>query len=172
MSNILINGRTAVHASSGGVLSTQEVCKTPPFCRPAMYANVATSTDASGTAGSILINGQPACHSQSTFARSIGDEAGTCGGTQSGTIMGPAEFITFSPNVFFEGQPAVRQGDMMVSNNRNTPPAPLQQPAAPVAVAQQASEGECRSLLTPHKINVEDGEQTRPRRRHFLTLRK
>ena len=172
MSNILINGRTAVHAASGGVLSTQEVCKTPSYCRPAPYTNVAASSDATGTASSVLINGQPACHSQSTFAQSIGDEPGTCGGTQSGTINGPAEFITSSPNVFFEGQPAVRQGDMMVSNNRNTPPAPLQQPGAPIAAARQATESDLQSLLTPHRANVEDGEQTRPRRRHFLTLRK
>ena len=61
---------------------------------------------------------------------SSGDEGGSCGGIISGTIKGQAQFITSSPNVFIEGQPAVRQADQMVSNNANTPPAPLQQPGA------------------------------------------
>ncbi len=52
-------------------------------------------------------------------------------GIRGGTIAGKAEFITGSPNVFIEGIPAVRQGDMMVSNNCNTAPMPLSQPGAP-----------------------------------------
>ena len=121
MSNILINGLTAVHAGSGGTLVTMDICKTPPFCQPIPYSNVAMSTDAAGTASSVLVNGNPVCHVASTFAKSSGDMAGTCGGVMSGTIAGQAEFLTFSPNVFVEGQPAVRQSDMMVSNMRNRP---------------------------------------------------
>ncbi len=49
------------------------------------------------------------------------------------TITEKAEFITGSPNVFIEGIRAVRQGDMMVSNNCNTAPMPLTQPGAPIA---------------------------------------
>ncbi|MCH8543023.1 MAG: DUF4150 domain-containing protein [Alcanivorax sp.] len=130
MSNILINGRTAVHAKSGGTVNSPDVCKTPPYGSPSTFTNVAASSDATGTASTVFINGQPACHMGSSFAVSQGDEGGSYGGTTSGTHMGPAEFITASSNVFIEGQPAVRQGDMMVSNNRNTPPMPLQQPPA------------------------------------------
>ncbi|MFV1982053.1 MAG: DUF4150 domain-containing protein [Thiohalomonadales bacterium] len=128
MSNILINGLTAVHAGSNGTLTTVDVCKTPPLCVPIPYTNIAKSSDAAKTASSIKINGNPACNLTSNFAVSSGDEAGTCGGVVSGTIKGMAEFITGSPNVFFEGIPAVRQSDLMVSNNKNTVPSTLMQP--------------------------------------------
>ena len=130
MSNVVINGRTAVHAGSGGVFMAPDVCQVPPLCIPASFTNTALSKDATGTASSVIINGQPACHLSSTFMVSNGDEGGSCGGIISGTIKGQAQFITSSPNVFIEGQPAVRQADQMVSNNANTPPAPLQQPGA------------------------------------------
>jgi hypothetical protein len=78
----------------------------------------------------VIVNGNPACNKDSIFAVSTGDEPGSCGGVSSGTIKQKAEFITWSANVFFEGKPAVRQNDLMVSNNRNTPPAPVQQPGA------------------------------------------
>ncbi|VAW78368.1 hypothetical protein MNBD_GAMMA12-1537, partial [hydrothermal vent metagenome] len=66
-----------------------------------------------------------------------------CGGTKSGTIKQKAEFVTCSDNVFFEGKPAVRQFDMMVSNNQNTPPMPLQQPGAGIApeLSQKGTQG-------------------------------
>jgi len=130
MSNVVINGLTAVHAGSNGTLTTVDVCNTPPFCQSVAYTNIAKSADSAKTATSVKINGNPACHLVSNFAQSTGDEAGSCGGVVSGTIKGMAEFITGSPNVFFEGIPAVRQTDMMVSNMKNTPPAPLQQPGA------------------------------------------
>ena len=127
--NVLINGRSAVHAGSGGTLSTMDVCKTPrgDSCPPRLYTNVAKSSDAAKIAGSVKVNGNPACMKSSIFSKSTGDQPGRCGGTSSGTIKGKAEFITASPNVTIEGEPAVRQFDLMVSNNRNTPPAPLMQ---------------------------------------------
>ncbi len=94
------------------------------------YTNIAKSADSAKTAGSVLINGQPVCTRTSNFATSTGDEPGNRLGVKSGTTKGKAEFITASPNVLFEGVPAVRQGDLMVSNNRNTPPAPLMQAGA------------------------------------------
>ena len=138
--NVLINGRTAVHAGSGGVVTSPDVCKAGGKCRANAFTNRARSGDASGTAGTVLVNGNPVCHKDSIFARSSGDEAGNCGGVRSGTIKGKAEFITFSPNVFIEGKPAVRQFDLMVSNNRNTPPMPLMQPGA-AAAGQVSPEG-------------------------------
>ena len=122
--NVLINGRTAVHGESGGVLSATDICKTPSSsgCSPVTYTSIATSSAASGTASTVYINGQPACHADSTFASSTGNEPGRCGGMASGTVQGAAEFITFSPNVFIEGKPAVRDADLMISNFQNTPP--------------------------------------------------
>ncbi len=130
--NVLVNGRTAVHAGSGGVLTTVDVCLTKigKSTVPIPYTNIARSSDADKTAGSILINGHPACHKQSTFAKSSGDEPGNRKGVRSKTITEKAEFITAASTVFFEGVPAVRQGDLMVSNNRNTAPMPLVQPGA------------------------------------------
>ena len=125
--SVLINGRTAVHKDSGGVLSTIDVCLTKigkPTV-PIPYLNIATSADAVGTASSVLINGNPACTKDSTFAKSVGDEPGNKKGIKSHTIGGEASFISASSNVYIEGAPAVRALDLMVSNNQNTPPMPL-----------------------------------------------
>jgi len=142
MTNIVINGLTAVHAGSNGTLTTSDTCLTPPFCIPIPYTNIAKSQDAAMTASSILIQGNPACHIESIFAVSKGDAPGACGGIHSGTILGKAEFITASNNVFFEGKPAARQTDKMVSNNKNTAPMPLMQPGAgkPPAVSDEGPE--------------------------------
>ncbi len=130
MSNVLFNGLTAVHADSNGILTTSDTCLTPPFCVPIPYTNIAKSQDAAKTASSVTINGNPACVFTSNFAVSQGDAPGACGGIISGTILGMAEFITFSNDIFIEGIPVVRQTDKMVSNNKNTSPMPLQQPGA------------------------------------------
>jgi hypothetical protein len=132
MSNVLINGRTAVHAGSQGTLVTVDVCLTKIGKKtvPISYTNVARSADAAKTASTVFINGNPVCHQKSIFAVSTGDEPGNRLGVVSGTIKGKAEFVTGSPNVLIEGVPAVRQGDMMVSNNGNTAPMPLSQPGA------------------------------------------
>ncbi len=127
--SVLINGRTAVHKDSGGVLNTVDVCLTRVgnSVVPIPYPNVAQSKDATNTASSVFINGNPACTKDSTFAKSRGDEPGNKKGIKSGTKGGEASFIMGSSNVFIEGVPAVRAMDMMVSNNQNTPPMPLMQ---------------------------------------------
>ncbi|MBU2894391.1 DUF4150 domain-containing protein [Colwellia sp. D2M02] len=132
--NVLINGRTAVHADSGGVLQTIDVCLTPVgnAVVPIPYANVAQSSDAASTASSVKINGNPACNLGSNFSQSTGDEAGTRKGIISGVTQGKAEFLIGSADVFIEGVCAVRQGDLMISNSKNTPPMPLNQPGGPM----------------------------------------
>ncbi len=131
--NVLINGRTAVHAGSGGVLTTVDVCltKVGKAVVPIPYTNIARSEDAAQTASTVFINGHPVCHKNSIFAKSSGDEPGNRKGIKSGTITEKAEFVTASSNVYIEGIAAVRQGDYMVSNNANTAPMPLVQPGAP-----------------------------------------
>ena len=131
--NVLINGRTAVHAGSGGVLTTVDVCLTKigKSTVPIPYTNIARSKDAAKTASTVFINGHPVCHKNSIFAKSSGDEPGNRKGVKSGTITEKAEFVTASSNVYIEGIAAVRQGDYMVSNNANTAPMPLVQPGAP-----------------------------------------
>lgn len=151
MSNVLINGRSAVHAGSGGVLTTVDVCltKVGKSVKPIPYTNVARSADAANTAATVFINGNPVCHKESNFATSTGDEPGNRKRVVSGTIKGKAQFVTASPNVFIEGVPAVRAFDLMVSNNQNTAPAALVQSSGsppPALVAgtsadQQAAAG-------------------------------
>ena len=156
MGNVVINGLTAVHAGSGGTVTSPDVCKTPGKCRSATYTNVARSSDAAQTAGSVLVNGHPACHKDSIFATSSGDEAGRCGGINSGTIKGKAEFVTFSSNVMIEGIPAVRQTDLMTSNNKNTPPMPLMQAGAsqPPALSPEGA-GELEKTALPDAVDFD-----------------
>lgn len=156
--NVLINGRTAVHAGSGGTLTTVDVCRTKvgKSIVNIPYTNVARSSDAAQTAATVFINGHPVCHQKSIFALSCGDEPGDRLGVVSNTIKGKAEFITASPNVFIEGVPAVRQGDLMVSNNRNTAPMPLMQPgAAPSVSLEKLLEASREVSEKPFKLVVE-----------------
>ena len=133
MGNININGKSAIHATSEGKLTTADVCLTLPFCVPISYTNLAESKTADQTASSVNIQGSPACNSKSIFKISTGDAPGVCGGAGSGSIGQMAEFLTFSNDVMIEGKPAVRNGDKMVSNMRNTSVAPLIQPPAGIA---------------------------------------
>jgi hypothetical protein len=132
--NVLINGRTAVHADSGGMLQTIDVCLTQigNSVVPIPYGNLAKSSDAASTASSVKINGNPACNIKSNFSKSTGDQPGKKKGVASGKIKGKAEFLLSSFDVFIEGKPAVRQGDLMISNSKNTPPMPLNQPGGPM----------------------------------------
>jgi hypothetical protein len=161
--NVLINGRTAVHADSQGTLTTVDVCwtKIGKVTVPIPYTNVARSADAAGTASTVFVNGRPVCHKKSIFSKSTGDEPGDRKGIRSGTITEKAEFITASPNVSFEGIPAVRQGDMMVSNNCNTAPMPLSQPGAKPAKAldpEQVDEMEPGEVPNEAPLNVNGGQ--------------
>ncbi|MDO3379332.1 DUF4150 domain-containing protein [Geoalkalibacter halelectricus] len=156
MSNVLFNGRTAVHAGSGGTLTTVDVCRTKigKNIVNITYTNVARSADAANTAATVLINGHPVCHQKSIFAVSSGDEPGDRLGIVSNTIKGKAEFITASSNVFIEGVPAVRQGDMMISNNGNTAPMPLMQPgAAPAAGLNLGAMEEIQGSDRPQRVD-------------------
>ncbi len=125
---IYINGRSAVHQLSEGKLTTTSVNYTGKLHKPVAYKNSAYTHDAKNTAKSVFINGAAVCHHQSYLARSYGDEPGTHGGIYSGTVNGPAYFITHSVDVLIEGCFAVRDKESMVSNNYNTPPGMLRQP--------------------------------------------
>ncbi|MBB1482139.1 DUF4150 domain-containing protein, partial [Pseudoalteromonas sp. SG41-2] len=98
---------------------------------PIPYANKAQSSDVTDVASSVKVNGNGAANINSTFSQSSGDSPGDKRGIASGTNDGEAEFIMGSFNVLIEGKPAVRQGDPMISNSKNTPPAPLMQSGGP-----------------------------------------
>ncbi len=118
-----------VHKSSNGVtIAFPDVCKTPTPAGPVPvpYPNIARSSDTAKGTKKVKCDGNPTCVKDSNFRMSTGDEAGTAGGgIVSGKIKGKAEFINFSFDVFFEGKNVTRAFDLMLHNDKNTPPFPL-----------------------------------------------
>ncbi|KAF7769661.1 hypothetical protein PCIT_a2530 [Pseudoalteromonas citrea] len=151
--NLLINGKTAVHVNSGGKVTTVDVCNTTiPMVGvvPIPYANVAKAEDLTDVAESVKIAGNGTAHIRCTFSESKGDSPGDKKGIVSSTVEKKAEFISASFNVLVEGKPAVRQGDLMISNNKNTPPSPLSQPGGAKPSPLTIELREAADLKTDH----------------------
>lgn len=133
--SVSVNFMSVVHKASNGVsIAFPDVCKTPSPVGPIPipYPNIAMSTDTAKGTKKVKCDGQPVCLQTSNFMMSTGDEAGSAGGVVSGKIKGKAEFITASFDVSFEGKGVARAFDLMLHNDKNTPPFPvLQPPAAP-----------------------------------------
>ena len=73
-------------------------------------------------------DGNPICLKGSNFSTSTGDEAGSAaGGVVSNKTKGKAEFVNFSFDVKVEGKNVARAFDLMLHNDKNTPPFPLLQ---------------------------------------------
>jgi hypothetical protein len=117
--------------SNGTTVAFPDVCKTPSPAGPVPipYPNVARSADTARPAKSVLVGGNPLCVKDSNFSTSTGDEAGTAGGgVASSKTKGKAEFVNFSFDVKAEGKNVARALDLMLHNDKNTPPFPLMQP--------------------------------------------
>ncbi|MDA8137277.1 MAG: DUF4150 domain-containing protein [Desulfobacteraceae bacterium] len=131
---VSVNNLTVVHKSSDGVsIAFPDVCKTPspggPI--PIPYPNVAKSSDTAGGTQKVKCDGNPVCVQDSNFSMSTGDEGGSAGGgVASNKIKGKAEFVNFSFDVKFEGKNVARAMDLMLHNDKNTPPVPVMQPPA------------------------------------------
>jgi hypothetical protein len=131
---VSVNAMSVVHAGSNGISNAfPDVCKTPappaPFV-PIPYPNIARSSDTADGASTVKCDGNPACVKDSNFGMSSGDEAGSLLGVASNKIKGKAEFVNFSFDVKFEGKGVARAMDLMLHNEKNTPPFPvLQGPA-------------------------------------------
>lgn len=126
-----VNFMSVVHAGSNGVtIAFPDVCKTPappaPFV-PIPYPNIAKSSDTAQGAKKVTCDGNPVCVKDSNFMMSTGDEAGTLMGMASSKIKGKAEFVNYSFDVQIEGKNVPRAFDLMLHNDKNTPPAPLLQ---------------------------------------------
>jgi hypothetical protein len=127
-----VNFMSVVHAGSNGISTAfPDVCKTPappaPFV-PIPYPNIAKSSDAAKGASTVKCDGNPTCVKDSNFSMSTGDEGGTAGGGMvSSKIKGKAEFVNFSFDVKFEGKNVARAMDLMLHNDKNTPPFPVMQ---------------------------------------------
>lgn len=126
-----VNFLSVVHKGSGGVtIAFPDVCKTPAPAAPPVpvpYPNVARSVDAAKTAKKVKADGHPLCTKDSCFRTSTGDEAGTLKGVASSTVKGKAQFVGYSMDVKVEGKPVPRALDLMLHNDKNTPPVPLTQ---------------------------------------------
>jgi len=126
-----VNKMSVVHKDSGGVTTAfPDVCKTPtpggPI--PIPYPNIAQSSDTSQGASTVKADGNPLCVKDSNFVTSTGDEAGSAGGgVISNKIKGKAEFVNFSFDVMAEGKNVARAFDLMLHNDKNTPPFPVLQ---------------------------------------------
>jgi hypothetical protein len=135
-----VNFLSVVHASSNGVtIAFPDVCKTPTPAGPVPipYPNIAKSSDTAQGTKKVKCDGNPVCVKDSNFSMSTGDEAGTAGGVVSSKFKGKAEFVLFSFDVTFEGKNVCRAFDLMLHNDKNTPPFPvIQGPVIALAMAR------------------------------------
>ena len=136
-----VNSLSVVHADSGGTtIAFPDVCKTPSPAGPIPipYPNIAKSSDTAKGASTVKCDGNPVCVKDSNFSTSTGDEAGSAGGVVSSKTKGKAEFVNFSFDVKFEGKNVPRAFDLMLHNDKNTPPFPLLQgPVVAVATPKK-----------------------------------
>lgn len=140
-----VNNLSVVHKDSGGTtIAFPDVCKTPSPAGPIPipYPNIAKSSDTAKGSKKVKCDGNPICLKDSNFRMSTGDEAGSAGGgVASNKIKGKAEFVNFSFDVKVEGKNVARAFDLMLHNDKNTPPFPLLQP--PVIVVPKEDKPVC-----------------------------
>ena len=141
-----VNHLSIVNADTNGVtIAFPDVCKTPappagPI--PIPYPNIARSSDTAKGTKKVKVEGKPVCVKDSNFSTSTGDEAGSVGGVASSKTKGKAEFVNFSMDVQFEGKNVPRSFDLMLHNDKNTPPAPVLQGPV-VAIGKGPGKGKC-----------------------------
>ncbi|GHG88709.1 DUF4150 domain-containing protein [Comamonas sp. JC664] len=141
-----VNKLSVVHKDTGGTsIAFPDVCQTPSPAGPVPipYPNVAMSSDTAKGTTKVSVDGKPVCVEDSNFSMSTGDEAGTAGGgVVSGKTKGKAEFVNYSFDVKFEGKSVARTFDLMLHNDKNTPPAPLLQGPV-IALGKDDSKAKC-----------------------------
>ena len=135
-----VNKMSVVHKDSGGVtIAFPDVCKTPTPGGPVPipYPNIAKSGDTDKGSKTVKCDGNPVCLKDSNFKTSTGDEPGTLKGIASSKTKGKAEFINFSFDVKIEGKNVARALDLMLHNNKNTPPSPVIQEPVIVVIPDE-----------------------------------
>jgi Domain of unknown function (DUF4150) len=141
---VSVNFMSVVHAGSNGISTAfPDVCKTPAPPAPPIpipYPNIAQSSDTAQGASTVKCDGNPPCVKDSNFKMSTGDEAGSLMGVASNKIKGKAEFVNFSFDVKFDGKNVARAMDLMLHNDKNTPPFPVIQGPA---MAMGGDKGNC-----------------------------
>jgi len=125
-----VNFMSVVHSGSNGItMAFPDVCKTPTPAGPVPipYPNIAKSSDTAQGASTVKCDGNPVCVKDSNFMVSSGDEAGSLLGVASNKVKGKAEFVNFSFDVKIEGKNVPKAFDLMLHNDKNTPPFPVMQ---------------------------------------------
>jgi hypothetical protein len=101
----------------------------PDFCRtpigpnaPAIpYMIIGEFSEATGVSTNITSNGEPVVIHVSTVIPSVtGDEPGVGKGIKSNTVGGPVQPMEKSSTLSFNGERAVRVGDLVYMNDKNT----------------------------------------------------
>ncbi len=125
-----VNFLSVVHKASNGVtIAFPDVCKTPSPAGPIPipYPNIAMASDTDKGTKKVKADGNPVCVKDSNFKMSTGDEPGSAGGVASSKTKGKAEFLLYSFDVKLEGKNVPRAFDIMLHNDKNTPPFPVLQ---------------------------------------------
>lgn len=120
---INVNNLSLCHKGSGGIsqATLPDVCKTPPEPLPIPYPNISFSKDlAKGSTTVFADGGNSIATKPSEFSTSIGDEPGMAGGVVSGVNMKESTWITYSFDVFIDGENACRLTDKKFQNHKNT----------------------------------------------------
>lgn len=131
--NVFANNREISCKKADGktICEFPDVCFTPPENPatppgvPVPYPNTAFSKDTAEGSKTVKITGQEVMlKNKSYFKTSTGDEAGCAAkkGVITSKIKGKAYFISWSPNVKFEGENVVRHLDQ-TTNNHASPAA-------------------------------------------------
>ena len=126
-----VNFLSVVHKSSNGVtIAFPDVCKTPTPAGPIPipYPNIGKASDTSKGPKKVKTDGAMPMTKGAKYMMSTGDEAGSAGGVASSKTKGKAEFILYSFDVKIEGKNVPRAFDLMLHNDKNTPPFPVLQP--------------------------------------------
>lgn len=157
-----VNFMSVVHKASSGVsIAFPDVCLTPappaPSPIPIPYPNIAMSSDTAKGAKTVKADGNPICVKDSNFKMSTGDEAGVNNGVASGKIKGKAEFVLYSFDVKADGKNVARAFDIMLHNDKNTPPMPvLQPPIIAIAVDVDPPDEEVEWSVTAIEENEDE----------------
>jgi len=155
-----VNKLSVIHKSSNGTtIAFPDVCLTPAPPAPPVpipYPNIAMSSDTAKGSKKVKGDGNPICLKDSNFSKSTGDEAGVNKGVASAKNMGKAEFVNYSFDVKVEGKNVPRALDLMLHNDKNTPPFPVLQPPIIALVDEWEDEEEENKITKIEPVDLEE----------------
>ena len=123
---VFANGREVAHGGNDGIsIASPNVCMTPipmpspPGQIPIPYPSIAKSKDVAEGPTTVKVEGKMPLVKEAKIETTDGDKPGKKGGVSSGCNGGPAELVTYSFDVKFEGRNVGRLGDSLFHNKKN-----------------------------------------------------